>query len=174
MTLLCTITWLSGFGDRLELWMLWYLWYFSLAMRQHKVCDCRMCHGRKKRPFFSLSQICNLVTRLLSCEQFGWNFWFCDLWTPCKYWTAGRGSSVSSSCGRDSRTLPYLHRDSIKARTESWRSLSTDEILVWNYCFAVGVYSQGRAQTGEAEDGRGKLYGEGRHNKSLYLQRRKG
>jgi len=38
----------------------------------------------------------------------------------------------------------------------------------------VGMPSQGRAHMGEAEHHRGKLYGEGRHNKSLYLKRRKG
>ena len=38
----------------------------------------------------------------------------------------------------------------------------------------VGMLLQGRAYMGEAEDCRGKLSGEGRHDKSLYLKRLKG
>lgn len=38
----------------------------------------------------------------------------------------------------------------------------------------VGTLLQGRAYMGEAEERRGKLCGEGRHNKNLYLKRLKG
>lgn len=38
----------------------------------------------------------------------------------------------------------------------------------------VGMLLQGRVYMGEAEDHRGKLYGEGRHKKSVYLKRLKG